>query len=199
VQHRVRLSTYRGVSLNRRWVFRPSTDLTVKEFGMDIVGSAKRVVTGTAEATTAAAGAVGGAVVTGVIGGVEGTARGVRDGLSSGSHSTPLAALTLATVGAVGLVEWPVLVAIGGGALLLNKVSQRDGANGSATSGESTTGATASAIGGTTPTSSRRSPARSQAKKAATAPARKTAKKTSRSGASSRSARPGPKAARRSS
>ena len=39
---------------------------------MNIVRGAARVVTRTADATTAAAGAVGGAAITGVIGGVEG-------------------------------------------------------------------------------------------------------------------------------
>jgi hypothetical protein len=130
---------------------------------MDIVQSAKRVVTGTAGATSAAAGAVGGAVVTGVIGGVEGTARGIRDGVSAGSQSTPLAALTLAAVGAAGLVEWPVVVMLGGGALLLRQLDQRNGATETA--------------------QSKPRPRKAQASRART----------------SRSARPGPKAARKRS
>ncbi len=69
-----------------------------------------------------AAGARGGGVVNGVIGGVTGTVTGVRQGISSGSHSTPAAALTLGAVGAVGLVEWPVLLAVGGAALLLRQL-----------------------------------------------------------------------------
>ncbi|KUI39705.1 hypothetical protein [Mycobacterium sp. GA-2829] len=95
---------------------------------MNIVGGAVRLVTETANATAAAAGAVGGAAVNGVVGGVQGAASGVRQGLSSGSHSTPAALLTLGAVGAAGLVEWPVLVAVGGTALLARELG-RSGAD----------------------------------------------------------------------
>ena len=98
---------------------------------MDIVGSARRVITQTADMTTAAAGAVGGAAINGVIGGVQGTASGVRNGLSSGSHSTPAAALTLGAIGAAGLVEWPLLLAIGGTALVVHQLNTRTDGQGS--------------------------------------------------------------------
>lgn len=95
---------------------------------MDIVRSARRVVTGTANATTATAGAVGGAAVSGVIGGVQGTVRGMKSGLASGRRSAPAAVLTFAAVGVAGLVDWPVLVAIGGTALLVGQLTkQSDG------------------------------------------------------------------------
>ena len=93
---------------------------------MNIVRGAVRAVTQTAETATAAAGAVSGAVVTGVIGGVRGSAAGVRDGISSGSRSTPAAALTLGVLGAAGLVDWPVLVVVGGTALVLRQFNQAD-------------------------------------------------------------------------
>ena len=92
---------------------------------MDIVGGAKRVITRTADATTAAAGAVSGAAVGGVIGGVQGTFSGIRNGISSGSHSTPAAAATLGVLGAAGLVEWPVLLTVGGTALVVHHLSHR--------------------------------------------------------------------------
>jgi hypothetical protein len=92
---------------------------------MNIASGAVRVVTQTADATTAAAGAVGGAAISGVIGGVQGAVAGIRGGLSSGSHSTPVAALTLGALGAAGLVEWPVLLAIGGSALVVHQLSSR--------------------------------------------------------------------------
>jgi hypothetical protein len=92
---------------------------------MDIVGGAKRVIIRTADATTAAAGAVGGAAVSGVIGGVQGTLSGIRSGISSGSHSTPAAAMTLGALGAAGLVEWPVLLTVGGTALVVHHLSRR--------------------------------------------------------------------------
>ena len=95
---------------------------------MSILQGALRVVRQTADAITAAAGAVGGAAVSGVVGGIQGTALGVRNGVRSGSHSTPAAALTLAALGAAGLVEWPVLVTVGGTALLLRQLNHRSDA-----------------------------------------------------------------------
>jgi hypothetical protein len=92
---------------------------------MDIVGGAKRVIYRTADATTAAAGAMGGAAINGVIGGVQGTASGIRNGISSGSKSTPAAALTLGAIGVAGLVEWPLLLTIGGTALVIHQLSKR--------------------------------------------------------------------------
>jgi hypothetical protein len=96
---------------------------------MSVVGGAVRnvgkAVSGAAAATTAAAGAVGGAAVSGVVGGVTGAAQGIKRGVSEGSHSTPAAALALGALGITGLVEWPVLLAVGGGALLLRRMSQK--------------------------------------------------------------------------
>lgn len=93
---------------------------------MSVVGSAirgvGRTVSRAAEVTTEAAGAVGGAAVNGVVGGVQGAATGVQRGLKSGSHSTPAAALTLGAIGVAGLVEWPVLLALGAGALVLQRI-----------------------------------------------------------------------------
>ena len=94
---------------------------------MNVVRDARRVVTRTADAATAVVGAVGGAAVTGVIGAVEGTATGVKNGLRSGRHSTPTAALTLAAIGVTGLVDWPILVAVGGGALAIHELTRRSG------------------------------------------------------------------------
>src|SRR5689334_13965370 len=94
---------------------------------MNIINGAVGVITRAAEATTAAAGAVGGAAVNGVIGGVQGTFAGAKNGIRSGSHSTPAAALTLAAIGTAGLVDWPVLLGIGGTALVVHQLNQRSG------------------------------------------------------------------------
>lgn len=94
---------------------------------MDIVRGATRVLTETANATTAAAGAVSGAAINGIIGGVQGTAAGIRNGVSAGSHSTPAALLTLGAIGATGLVEWPILLGVGGTALLVHQFGHHDG------------------------------------------------------------------------
>jgi hypothetical protein len=85
-----------------------------------------RLVSTTADAAVATAGAVGGAAVNGVVGGVRGVASGVRDGATSGSHSTSAAALTLGLIGAAGLVEWPLLVGIGGTALVVRQLTHND-------------------------------------------------------------------------
>jgi hypothetical protein len=94
---------------------------------MGVVDSAVRSVSRTvgraATATTMAAGALGGAAVNGVVGAVAGAAAGVQRGIGKGSHSTPAAVLTLGALGATGLVEWPVLLAVGGGALLFRQLN----------------------------------------------------------------------------
>jgi hypothetical protein len=92
---------------------------------MDIVRGAARLITRTADATTAAAGAVGSAAITGAIGGVQGTVSGIRTGVASGSDSTAAAALTLGVIGAAGLVEWPVVLAVGGTALAVHQLTKR--------------------------------------------------------------------------
>ena len=92
---------------------------------MNPVKSAFRGVARVADTTTAAAGAVGGAAINGVVGGIQRAANGVRSGLNSGRHSSAAAAVTLGAIGAVGLVEWPLLVAVGGTALVLHQINQR--------------------------------------------------------------------------
>jgi hypothetical protein len=94
---------------------------------MNVFLGAARVVARSAEAATAAAGAVSGAAVNGVIGGLQGTVNGIKNGVSSGSHSTPAALLTLGAIGAAGLVDWPVLLGIGGTALAVRQLNQRAG------------------------------------------------------------------------
>ena len=74
-----------------------------------------------ATAITDTAGAVGAAAADGAIGGVRGAIRGVAHGLHNGSRSTPTAALTLAAVGAAGLIDWPILILVGGTGLLLRQ------------------------------------------------------------------------------
>jgi hypothetical protein len=86
-----------------------------------VAGAATRAAT----MTTEAAGAIGGAARNGVIGGLKGAASGAQRGLSTGSHSTPAAALTLGALGVTGLVEWPLLVAVGGTALVLKQLNGR--------------------------------------------------------------------------
>lgn len=93
----------------------------------NIAQGATQVVTKAANVTTAAAGAVGGAAVNGVIGGAKGAVGGVRTGAESGSHSTPAALLTLSAVGASGLIAWPVVLAVGGTALLVRQFTRANG------------------------------------------------------------------------
>jgi hypothetical protein len=152
---------------------------------MSIVQGAIRALRNTADATTAAAGAVGGAAVNGVVGGVQGTVAGVRNGISSGSHSTPAAALTLAAIGAAGLVEWPVLLTVGGTALLVRQLSHKsDGrtvtgspapASRTRSAGAATKSARSAAKAPPRKASARKAPARK-------APARKATTSRARSG-----------------
>ncbi|WP_430331769.1 hypothetical protein [Rhodococcus sp. ACT016] len=88
-----------------------------------------RTVSGIAEVTTSSIGALGGAAVGSVVGGfrgaVSGVAHGTRQGIERGSHSTSAAVLTMAAAGAVGLVEWPVILTVGGAALVLRQLHER--------------------------------------------------------------------------
>jgi hypothetical protein len=97
---------------------------------MDVFRKTIQMAADTVEASVAAAGALGGAVVNGVAGGVQGALGGVQSGLRSGSQSIPAAALTVTAVGgaaAVGLVEWPVLLPVGGTVLVLHYLTDRSG------------------------------------------------------------------------
>ena len=94
---------------------------------MNVIRGTVGVVRRTADATTAAAGALGGAAVSGVVGGVRGMAGGIRSGVSDGSRSTPAAVLTLGAIGAAGLVDWPVLLMVGGTVLAVHHLGQRSG------------------------------------------------------------------------
>jgi hypothetical protein len=96
---------------------------------MNIVQGAVRTVTRTADTATAVAGAIGAAAINGVVGGLQGAASGVRNGVAQGSNSPAAAALTIGAIGAAGLVEWPVLLTVGGAALVVHKLSQRSGAD----------------------------------------------------------------------
>jgi hypothetical protein len=94
---------------------------------MDVVRETLGIASRTVDASIAAAGALGGAAVNGVVGGVQGVIGGVRSGLSSGGRSTRAAALTVAAVGAAGLVEWPVLLPVGGMVLGVHYLTHRSG------------------------------------------------------------------------
>src|ERR1700684_1499069 len=96
---------------------------------MSVVGGAVRNVGkaggGAASANAAPGGAVGGAAVSGVVAGVTAAAQGIKRGVSEGSHSTPAAALALGALGVAGLVEWPILLAVGGGAVVLHRLGRQ--------------------------------------------------------------------------
>ncbi|MGB8792367.1 MAG: hypothetical protein WCD33_12720, partial [Mycobacterium sp.] len=61
--------------------------------------------------------------VNGVVGAVTGAAEGVQRGIGKGSHSMPAAALTLGALGVAGVIDWPLVLAIGGGALVLRQLN----------------------------------------------------------------------------
>jgi hypothetical protein len=94
---------------------------------MNVLRDTLRVASRMVDASVAATGAVGGAAVNGVVGGVQGLVGGVQNGLSNGSRSIPAAALTVAAVGAAGLVEWPVLLPVGATVLGVHYLTHRSG------------------------------------------------------------------------
>ena len=83
------------------------------------------IVKSAATAITDTAGAMGGAVINGAAGGIRGAATGAAHGLNTGSRSPTTAAITLAAVGATGLVDWPVIIFVGGTGLLIRQLTGR--------------------------------------------------------------------------
>lgn len=73
-------------------------------------------------AVGAAAGGAVGAAEGGVVGAARGGARGMAQGVGLGSRTLPAVALTVAVVGATGLVDWPLLIALGGTVVVLRQV-----------------------------------------------------------------------------
>jgi hypothetical protein len=145
---------------------------------MSPITAAFRGVTKAADATTAAAGALGGAAISGIVGGLQGAATGVRTGLASGSHSSAAAALTLGAIGAAGLIEWPLLVTVGGAALVVHQLNRRAGDNEvspSDTKSASATGATGPVKAAPQPVKTTARKATKATRKPVSAPAKSTA------------------------
>lgn len=91
-------------------------------------GAARRLrqsVSQAATTTTTTAKAAGDAAVKGVVGGVTGAVSAIQRGVDSKNVAVP--AVALAAVGVAGLVEWPAVLAVGGGALLLREMNRRRG------------------------------------------------------------------------
>jgi len=76
-----------------------------------------------ADATTSAAGAASDAALGTTLGALRGAADGVREGAEKGSRSPTAAALTSVALAATGILDWPLLLAAGGTALLLTQLS----------------------------------------------------------------------------
>jgi len=83
--------------------------------------SAARAVTA---ATTSAAGATRGAALGAGLGAARGAADGLRDGAERGSRSAPAAALTVTALTVTGILDWPLVLAAGGTAFLVNRLTQ---------------------------------------------------------------------------
>lgn len=60
----------------------------------------------------------------GAVGAVTGAVTGIQRGIGSAGPAVPAAALALGVVGITGLVEWPVVLAVGAGAFALRQLSQ---------------------------------------------------------------------------
>jgi hypothetical protein len=94
---------------------------------MNIVHNTVRVVAGAGDAATATLGAIGGAAIGSVVGTVKGAGEGAVEGARRGSHSTPAAVMTMGAVALTGVVEWPLVAAAGGTALLLHQLKPDQG------------------------------------------------------------------------
>lgn len=92
---------------------------------MGVIGALTNTTSRLAHVTTAAAGAAGGAAVGAALGAVRGAARGAGTGASAGPNSTVAKALGIAALGVTGIVDWPLVVAAGGAALLVDRLSRR--------------------------------------------------------------------------
>ncbi len=79
-------------------------------------------------ATTSVAGATGGAALGAGLGAVRGAADGLRDGAERGSRSAPAAALTVTALTVTGILDWPLVLAAGGTAILVNRLTQHPAA-----------------------------------------------------------------------
>jgi hypothetical protein len=86
------------------------------------IRATENIATAATAATGAAAGATVGAVLGTAGGSVSGGLRGVRRGAVAGARSEPAAVAGLTALGVGGLVEWPVVIAVGGSALVLRQL-----------------------------------------------------------------------------
>lgn len=89
---------------------------------MNILNGTAWVLTGAGEAAAATVGAVGGAAVGSVGGSIRGAVEGAVHGAQYGRRSTPAALATMGALGAAGVVEWPIVLAAGGTALVLRQL-----------------------------------------------------------------------------
>ncbi|MDH6291891.1 hypothetical protein [Rhodococcus opacus] len=143
---------------------------------MNLVSGAARVATGAGAAATATLGTVGGAAVGGLVGSMKGAAAGAAEGARRGSHSTPAAVLTMGAVAASGVVQWPIVAAVGGTALVLDQLRPGTSRHEKPGTRDTTPGAepsTAAPTGEATSTSTALAPA----PETAPVPARKAAPK----------------------
>ena len=112
-----------------------TSNVIVRGIG-DLATSAVGAVAG---AATSTAGAVSGGAVGGGLGALSGVARGLTRGAAAGAtrgrHSTAATVITLTAVGAAGLVDWPILLATGGAAIILDKAINRQSSGPAAAGG----------------------------------------------------------------
>jgi len=82
-------------------------------------------IAGATTTTTAAAGAASGGALGATLGALRGAADGVRGGAEKGSRSPTAAALTAVALGVTGILDWPLLLTVGGTALVVNRLTSR--------------------------------------------------------------------------
>ncbi len=89
-----------------------------------LVTTTTSVAGAVAGVTTTLAGAASGAALGGGVGALRGATQGAADGAGRGSRSTPAVVLTVAALGVTGVLDWPLLLAAGAAAYLLQRNSQ---------------------------------------------------------------------------
>jgi hypothetical protein len=87
---------------------------------MTLIERATKSANSLADETVSTVSQIGTAVADGVVV----TARDIRAGIQEG-HIRPRTMIAAATIGLVAVVEWPVLVAAGGAAVIVGKLRSR--------------------------------------------------------------------------
>jgi len=86
-----------------------------------VAGAVTTVAGSAVSATSSVAGATSGAAIGGGVGALRGGVQGAFGGAERGTHSTLAMVTTGVALGITGIVDWPLLLVVGGVAAVLNR------------------------------------------------------------------------------